>query len=546
VQLFEDVNLDSKNIILHETSESILLNSGDSLIHQFTWKLESIKHEHMFIIKGVLPNDEDSSNNSIENSITPGFRQASIIVNEIMYSPINGEPEWIEFFNTTDDSININGFTISDILTTPKIIEIVTNKFISPKNYIVVSKDSTIWDYHSSIVSPIITINFANLNNDIDGVVIKDTFGETIDSIEYKLNWGGSNGSSLERVLVSNSSTDSTNWKSSSDLELSTPGRKNSVTPFENDLAICEITTLPEFPTLDDDVFVEVKIKNIGLKNVASYSSKIEYEMDNVILILDEIEYSDLAVADSVILQSEHLFKLTDSAKIFVELKYSLDENSSNNKTTITLHPGAKRNTIIINEFMANPKTDEAEWIELYNNYTMDIDISNWFVSDLYTTPKPCKISDAPLVIEVNEFIIITNDTSKFSYKNAEAIEVNFGTLGNTEDGIILYDFNQKVVDSLRYDNDWEIEKGRSLERVLVSDNSTGIYNWLPSLSATGATPGLSNSVLETTPADENSIIINEIMFAPEIDNSEFVELFNPTENDIDIGGWELIINEKD
>ena len=546
LQLFEDVNLDSSQINLLETSSLLSLNSGDSLTHQFIWKVESIKNEHKFIASSIFKNDEDSSNNLIKKSISPGFTQASIIVNEIMYSPTNGEPEWVELLNTTNDSISISGFTISDIYTTPKITTLHSTQYIKPNEYIVISKDSSISDFHSSINFPIIINPFANLNNDIDGIVIKDSFGKTIDSVEYKSNWGGNGGFSLERVLKANSSTDSTNWKSSTDIELSTPGRKNSATPFINDLAILEITTVPQHPTLDDDVFVMAKIKNVGLSNAQNFTIKISYQVNNALSILNEMAYNNLSSNDSITLKSEHSFQLSDSTNLFVELNYSLDENLLNNKIEITLYPGARRSTILINEFMANPKTDEAEWIEILNNSQKEIDISNWFVSDLFTTPKLHKITEGPIVIKKNDLFVICNDTSKYTFSNGNVIEVKFGTLGNSNDGIILYDFNKSVVDSLQYDKDWQIKKGRSLERVSSTDNTNEIRNWLPSLSTTGATPGVSNSILETKPSEENSIIINEIMFDPKVNNSEFVELFNPTENEIDIGGWELVIDDDE
>ncbi len=546
LQLLEDVNLDSSNIKLLEESSLLSLSPEDSLTHQFNWSIKSIKQKEMFIAKVVSEIDEDSSNNIIKNSVHPGFEQTSIVVNEIMYSPINGEPEWIELLNTTNDSINLSGFTISDIHTTPKTIILETNNFIKPNDYMVISKDSTIWDYHSSIVSPVIITNFANLNNDVDGIVLKDSFGKTIDSVEYKSSWGGKSGFSLERILKLNNSTDSTNWKSSIDIELSTPGRKNSVTPFLNDIAIVEIKTVPEYPTLEDDVFVEAKIKNIGLNVSEMFSLKIKYKLLNSLLLLDEIEYGSLTSMDSVTLKSKKSFKLSDSVKVFIELLYALDENLSNNKIETTIHPGAKRNTIIINEFMANPKTGEAEWIELYNNSQREIDLSSWFLSDLLTTPKLKKVSDVPIIIDGNGFYVISNDTSKLTFESANITEVKFGTLGNFEDGIILYDFNENIIDSLRYNKDWQILKGRSLERISYTDVATEVTNWLPSLSSSGATPGVSNSILETVPSEKNAVIINEIMFDPEVGNSEFVEIFNATENNIDIGGWQLVIDEKD
>jgi len=192
---------------------------------------------------------------------------------------------------------------------------------------------------------------------------------------------------------------------------------------------------------------------------------------------------------------------------------------------------------------MANSNSDEQEWIEIYNNSESTIDISEWFVSDLYPTPKPSKISSKPLLIKADELLVITNDTNKIFAANIPIVESKFGTLGNIEDGIIIYDFNMNIIDSLKYDKDWGIEKGRSLERFSFMANTTDISNWLPSLAVAGSSPGLSNSILSTIQAEPNSIIINEIMYDPNPNSSEFIELYNATDNEINIAGWKLVIN---
>ncbi|MBU0476015.1 MAG: lamin tail domain-containing protein [Bacteroidetes bacterium] len=546
IDLYEDINSDSTNIQLIETSNFISLNSNDSINYQFSSQIINIKQRHNYIIKAIVGNDQDTTNNLLKDSINPGFNKSSIIVNEIMYSPINGEPEWIELFNTTNNIINVQGFSISDIRTTPKLTTITNDSFIEPNGFLVIAKDSTIFDYHSSILSPVNILSFANLNNDIDGIVLKDSFGELIDSVEYKSNWGGTNGFSLERINSNISLSDSSNWKSSIDVELSTPGRQNSITPFSSDIQIVELKTIPKNPTLNDIVFIQATIRNIGLNNIDNYSVKFEYLIGNQLSFLGEIDLSNLSIGDSTKVISNESFQMADSVVILAEANYLMDENILNNKLAKTFYSGAQWNSILINEFMANPNSEISEWIEIFNNSENDIDISNWFISDLYTTPKISKIANAPLILEKNDFLIITNDTSKLDLPNINVIEAKFGTLGNIEDGIIIYDFNQKVVDSLKYDKDWKIKKGRSFERFSINEQSTDISNWLPSLAITGSSPGLSNSILNTSPANGQSIIINELMFDPEIGNSEFVELYNSTEEDIDIGGWELIINETD
>jgi len=544
--LSEDVFSDSTNIVKIENSSAISLNPNDSIIYKFVSQITNLTKTHSFIINVKSEKDQNIANNTILSNISPSFNFGSVLISEIMYSPINGEPEWIELFNPNADSINIRGFSISDILTTPKLTEIISEITLPPVEFLVISKDSTIFDYHSQIPSKLLFLNFANLNNDIDGIVIRDSFGELIDSVKYKSKWGGTFGHSLERLLFNKSATDSTNWKSSTDIELSTPGRKNSVTPLNFDLEISQLTTFPEIPFLEQSVFVETTIKNVGFNNADKFYVKLEYETQNAKMLLEEISFDNLIASDSLVVKSTNFFEMVDSVKIIASINYELDENKQNNSISKAIISGIMRNCVIINEFVANPNVDEAEWIELFNNSNETIDVSNWFVSDLLTTPKPCKISENPVFIKPNEYLIITNDTSNLFFENVPTFEVKFGTLGNIEDGIVVYDYYKNIVDSLKYNADWEIQKGRSLERFSINQYTADISNWLPSLSVSGSSPGNSNSVLNTIEAEQNSIIINEIMFDPELGKTEFIELFNITKDEINIGGWKLIINESD
>ena len=96
------------------------------------------------------------------------------------------------------------------------------------------------------------------MNNDTDGIELKDHYGNQIDSVEYRSKWGGKSGYSLERKFSLFESNDSSNWTSSTDIELSTPGRQNSITPKNFDLKISSIKTIPRFPAMDEEVIVSV------------------------------------------------------------------------------------------------------------------------------------------------------------------------------------------------------------------------------------------------------------------------------------------------
>ena len=110
-----------------------------------------------------------------------------------------------------------------DVITTP-VKATIKNDFIIPANgYVVLSKDSSIYNYHRFISSQILEINLPSFNNDRDGVVLKDNRGIAIDSVFYLNDWGGTNGFSLERVSSTNSSNNQFNWASAKILNKARP-----------------------------------------------------------------------------------------------------------------------------------------------------------------------------------------------------------------------------------------------------------------------------------------------------------------------------------
>src|SRR5690606_10576033 len=114
------------------------------------------------------------------------------------------------------------------------------------------------------IPSAVVQVSLPSLNNDADAVVLKDERGVVIDSLFYFNEWGGTNGYSLERKDVNVPGNLSVNWGTSKDIEQSTPGRINSITPKEYDLSLAEIGFNPRFPSAGDDVYITAKVKNNG------------------------------------------------------------------------------------------------------------------------------------------------------------------------------------------------------------------------------------------------------------------------------------------
>ncbi|MEJ2102991.1 MAG: lamin tail domain-containing protein [Ignavibacteriaceae bacterium] len=547
LQLYEDTNIDSVPDLLIEQIQNLFIAQGDSGIFSFNFSIENIQSKRGFLVNAIFSPDQDTSNNKLYKTVEPGFPSQSIVVNEIMYSPLGGEPEWIELFNRTNQQINLNGWSINDVLTNPSYAFIEEDVFIQPNSYLVLSRNISIYDFHRFIPSQVYVLSIPSLNNDVDGVVIKDDRGLQIDSVLYYSEWGGTNGYSLERLSVNAGSNLSTNWGSSNDIEQSTPGRINSLTPKQFDLAVAGLNFNPRFPVEGDNVFISASIKNNGSSAANNFSVEfyIDTDTNNVVdLLLSTESGLNLASGDSInISSSSPIQNITTKVLSAVRIVFTEDEDTLNNYFEKSVEPGFPEKIVLINEVMYNPATNEPEWIEIVNVSGTEINIKNWSVSDVLTTPTKNFITNDDIILQPDEYAVIAKDTSFYSIYpevTAKVLFTNFGSLGNTADGVVIYDFRDGIIDSLFYRSSWGGGKGLSLERISLEEATNDSSNWTTSLSPKGSTPGLPNSIYNVADYKRNDLVINEIMFDPGDDNCEFVEFLNLSGDSVNIGGWKF------
>lgn len=539
--LYENItydNLSTQSQIVDHI-DNINLVPGDSALIDFNYRIQNIERSKNFLVVADTNGDQDSTNNYKHKSISPGYRELMVVINEIHYNPTDGEPEWFELYNNSNKLVDLADWKVSDVFTTPKIVAITNEELlISPNEFLVVTKDSSVFDYHATIPCRVVKINFANLNNDTDGLVIKDANGTLIDSMIYKSS--GSTGYSIERIDVNSSNTDSTNWRTSIDIEKSSPGRINTVVQKTFDLTAVEIILDPEFPVINEFVIPAMLIRNIGKENATNFSVNFHYSQNDVNTDLNSITGLSLNSGDSVIVTSRDEFQLNTETVVYSEIIFSNDNDLSNNLLSLLVQPGVKKKAFIITEFMALPNQGKSEWIELFNNSSEPVNIYNWSLSDVLSIPTKGIITTDTVIINPGEYFVIAKDTLGLNITtNTKLFQTNFGGLGNTEDGIILYDFRNAIIDSLFYDRTWMLKRGKSLERISNSANSGSSLNWTLSLSEAGCTPGLENSISSAQGYDRNSVVINEFMYNPAEGNCEFIELLNISDSIVNIGGWQ-------
>ena len=135
IEIYNDVNFDSTadpgEIIFSQQYNN--LASGDSITAN-TIMNSLAAGNYQIIAKVLFAPDENPANNQLIKSFTvflPGAVYNDVVINEIMYAPSTGEPEWVELYNRTNSPINLKKWKFSDASST---VTITTNDKIIPAN----------------------------------------------------------------------------------------------------------------------------------------------------------------------------------------------------------------------------------------------------------------------------------------------------------------------------------------------------------------------------------------------------------------------------
>ncbi len=176
----------------------------------------------LFTFKPGLTDEKDKAK--------PYLNYQGVIINEIMYAPLSGMPEWIELYNSSNSNIDLKDWIIGDIAKDEGTAITKEVLIFYQNTYLILTKDFPVFKSYFSDISNVIQVDgFPQLNNNGDQVFIRNSSGQNIDNVHFLDSWGFQKGVSLERVFPAMNSMDQSNWGLSTDRMGSTPGRKNSI-----------------------------------------------------------------------------------------------------------------------------------------------------------------------------------------------------------------------------------------------------------------------------------------------------------------------------
>ncbi len=547
VKVFEDKNLDllpQQDELIDEKTYPGELSPGDStqIISHFT---PSDVKTYYLIANIYHPDDEDTLNNILEIKIDVSYSERTVLVNEIMYAPLGDEPEWVEIYNASNDALNLKNWQISDASSKATITR--DDFMVYPGEYVILSKDSTILNFYQ-ITSKILTLPLPTLNNTGDAIVVYDHTGAKIDSVYYYNNWGKT-GFSIERIDFEESSTDSSNWSAPADSIRATPGKENSMKRKNFDLKISSVK-IPQSLDYGEPLNIEITVQNVGLNQTNNFSIKISKGST-----LDSTE------TESILTQGFQIqLNKKDSTKINFEFSnlepgeniliffvdFPQDENLKNNKSIKKINISYPANCITVNEIMFDPIPGYCEYIELFNRYDKPVNLKNWKFNDMRNQEGKANfitLTSSDFMLYPKEYLVITSDSTIYKYLTSDdsfdfkVIILNKSlSLNNDFDDVVISDLTGKIIDSVRYSENWHSsiipdKRGVSLEKTNPNLSSFERSSWTSSSSKSGGTPGRRNTAfieLQQKP-QEATISITPNPFSPDGDGFNDVCLISYT-----------------
>ena len=197
---------------------------------------------------------------------------------------------------------------------------------------------------------------------------------------------------------------------------------------------------------------------------------------------------------------------------------------------------------VVVNEVLTNTDglPNQSDAIELLNTTTAPIDLSGWFLSDSAGNLKKFQIPD-DTVLGSGEYLVF--DESQFNPNPANPGENDFALSGVNGDDVWLVVPGENggvlsIVDDVHFG---AAANGEALGRV---PNGTGRLAPLGrvTLGATNAAPRVGPLVVSEVHYQPAAPSPEALAIDPSlsVDDLEFVELHNPTQDDVDLTEWRL------
>ncbi len=466
----------------------------------------------------------------------PVLAASDVVINEVLANEPGSTTklEWVELFNSDSVEINLEGWRFVSKSDTTQL----EGHLIPGKGYLLLVRQlvssppdmnsfeafwgdgSGVWQDKEMENFPAVEVNMSLTNK--GGTVSLIDPQNDVSSFTWNKDWG--DGISWEKINPTEGDS-SENWTRCLYSKGSTPGLINSVNPTSNDLSLEseDICVVPENPEEFEYFEIKARVKNQGKKSSLpnQLSFFCDYDFDSQLQSDEKLGQSQTLIPidpDSYLDFSIGLSLARGNYRIYAQL--DKDDRIYNNSAFIDVKVGKKIPDLIINEFMCSPDLLQPEWVEIFNRSDSFISVKNWLLGD---SLEQNLITSEQIDLLPGEYLIVTEDLTEFHLTYTEAgcqiiEQVEWRTLNNTGDKVMLRDSLKFIADYVSYTKDWG--KGVSWERIDPESGSSDSDNWWRSVDPDGATPCERNSLGEGY-SEQIKLNIEPNPFSPDGDGFE-------------------------
>jgi hypothetical protein len=460
-----------------------------------------------------------------------------VIITEIFPDPSPSiglpENEFIEIYNRSSNPIQLKDWSITD----GSAVAHLRWHILLPDNYLILCSTSSGSQFAQFGNSQALA-SFPSLNNTSDMLVLKNSEGVVIDSLNYTDSWyvdedKGEGGYTLEIIDPQNICAEEENWLASENETGGTPGKSNSVLASKPDvegpLLLSAIATGENILLL---TFNEKLQKQLPLKSdfvVEGFSIAQVKSADQ------QLKKFQLAITPP--------FSKSTQYTVIAKNIYDCAGNvisSEHNKITFAMPELPEKNDIVINEILFNPTSTGDDFVEIYNNSSKYINLKELYLANIEgdTIVNKKQILNEDYLFEPKRYVALTLHSDRLKGEYIQGIEENFleiasmPSMNDDEGSIALVDSLGNKIDFFQY-NDKQHSvfikdtEGVSLERVDMTIPASQSGNWKSSSEASGfATPGYlnSNSVAAAS-ADAGSVLVEPQAFEPITGQPDFAKI---------------------
>ena len=463
----------------------------------------------------------------------------SVLITEIMATPTPSEgflpsADYVEIYNNTQKPIDLTGWTIALTATgTPKSFP---KQTINSGEYIILCPDANKKEFEDYSGTKVISFSSFAVTNGGSTITLCNKNGDIVHSVVYspdfyKTSHKKAGGWSLEMKDINNPCEWENNWAECIHGLGGTPGKENSVAVENNDINSPYPIIIDPTSEYTIDIYFNEQIDKIQLENAINYETELGIKTAITKDGITTFDIVTISLAKPMIANEVYflniLTTLTDCAGNKVTLRDSLPYGIISNE----INP----NDIIINEILAESKTDFYDFIEIYNRSDKVLDLKGLCFLKVTSKPTLQPITTSgdnkfSKLILPGQYCVIGKRTHLLSdHYNTEAknlFSTNFDLNMGAEATIkLVRKSDETIIDAVSYTSKWHYPllvstQGVSLERLCYDRPSDDQSNWHSAAETAGfATQGYKNSQFSCTKIEEDNIFTLESeVFSPDND----------------------------